>query len=464
MKKGALTLEVLGGPPGAGKSHLNTEQAAGDPGIYAFVFPSIALLEEQTSALRKAGLTVAKVHSRAASGNVQSQLGRAVERFRERGVRHGAYAITHSGLIASDFAALPDVHWRIDEAIELHRGGKITVTEADLDFWRTRFLLTDASNGWSRVTPVGRAVSLYDRAQGLLGQYSAFSTSAQKGIVFLAAEKWALGKLDWFSLWSPLSLPSPASLRISGAGFERSVSAHLLRILYPEEIEIVTRALPSRRTQQPTVRVRYFSEWEATSEHWGTRCGREHLKAIATHIRGAQPDLGYWSGNEEAVKCLDHHIHGGEAVAPKLAGLNRLQSARSCAFIYSAKATREDDVLIRVMGMTREQIRAAREDEDIFQFSYRGAIRRPEYGGAYDVFLFSRQQAERLRTSLLESGLSDVTILKEDLGPRELDQPLPTPKGRKKKRPDETREERRSRRTAERRRQRGNPEPSTEAH
>lgn len=454
MTKNLLTLEVLGGSPGSGKSYSNTQEAASQPGIYAFVFPSIALLEEQTSALRKEGLIVAKVHSKAASGNVQSQLDRAVNRFRERGIGHGVYALTHSGLTASDFSALPNVHWRIDEAIELHRGGKITVTAADLDFWQTRFVLEDASNGWSRVRSVAEGASFFDRAKGLLGQYSAFDTAVQKGIAFLGAERWEVGKLDWFSLWSPLSLPEPASLRVSGAGFQRSVSAHLLSTLYPEEIAITRRDLPSRRTHQPAVRLRCFADWEATSEHWETREGRAHLKAVAAHIRAVRPDLGYWSGNEEAVKCLDHYIHDGDAVPPKLAGINRLQATRSCAVFYSAKATREDDVLIRVMGMSREQIRAAREDEDIFQFAYRGAIRQPGYGGAYDIFLFSQQQAERLQSSLLSSGLVDVAVVREMLGSGDLAKPAPPPRGRKKLRVEETPGERRLRRSAERKRQR----------
>lgn len=447
-------LHILGGPPGSGKSRLSREEAAQNPGLYVFAFPSIDLLEEQFVELRKLGLPVAKVHSRAASGNVQGQLDRRVEEFAKHGVTHGFYAMTHAGLMGSDLSALANVHWRIDEAIELCRSGKIEVTKPDLDFWRARFHLIDASGGWSRVVPSVGTTSFYDRAQGLLGEYSAFDSAAQKGIAFLNAEQWHVGKLDWFSLWSPTSIPCPASIQISGASFGRSVSAHLLRVLFGDEIDIVERLLPDRRTHQPSVRIRYFADWEATSEHWDTRPGRGHLKAIAAHIRSAAPKLGFWSGNKGAISCLDHYISDDAAVVPKLAGINHLDRAQSCATLYSAKATNEDDVLIRVMGLTREQIRAAREDEDIFQFAYRGAVRRPDFGGPYDVFLFSRQQGERLEQACRASGLDDVTVIQESLSSGAIDQPTAAPKGRKVKRPEETVEEKRARKAAEKRAQR----------
>lgn len=445
-------LEVLSGAPGSGKSHRTRQEAARVPGLYVFAFPSIELLEEQLVELRKLGLPVARIHSKAASGNVQAQLDRRVKEFAKRGVTHGFYTMTHAGLMGSDLSALTNVHWRIDEAIDLHRSGKIVVTKDDLDFWRTRFHLSNASNGWSRVVPAAQATtSFHDQAQGLLGQYSAFDAAAQKGIALLNAEQWRVGKLDWFSLWSPTSLPCPSSIQISGASFGRSVSAHLLRELFADEIHIVERLMPDRRTCQPSVRIRYFADWEATSEHWDTRPGRGHLKAIAAHVRSGAPKLGFWSGNQEAISCLDHYISDDAAAPPKLAGLNRFDRAQSCAILYSAKATKEDDVLIRVMGLTHEQIRAAREDEDIFQFTYRGAIRRPDFDGPYDAFVFSRQQGERLKQALRASGLDDVTVIQESLTSGAIAQPMAPRKGRKQKRPEETVEEKRARRAREKR-------------
>ncbi|MBX3452718.1 MAG: hypothetical protein KF777_24495 [Planctomycetaceae bacterium] len=446
-----LRLDNLVGPPGSGKSYTNREEAVKAPGLYVFAYPQIDLLEEQASEFEKLGLWVAKVHSKAAAGAVQGQIDRKLVEFRKQGVPHGVFLMTHKAVLECDLSGFERAHWRIDEAIEVYQAGKLQVTDSDLDFWTTRFTLENPSKGWSRVLSNVAPSNFRDRSQGVMGKYSAFEAAVQQGIAFLQAEAWRAGNLNWFALWSPFRLPNPASIQISGANFGRSVSAHLLEALYPDEIEIVETHLPSRRTHQPSVRVRYFADWEATSQHWATRAGRGDLKAIAGHIRAASPNLGYWSGNDAAIVCLDHHISDREPVPAKLAGLNRLEKAQSCAFVYSAKATSEDDVLTSVMGMTTGQIRAAREDEDIFQFAFRGSIRLPGYAGDYDIYVFSRAQAELLAASLLASGLTSVAVLQEEVQGWMFAQPTAPKKGRKSKRPTETAQEKLARKATEKR-------------
>jgi hypothetical protein len=449
-----LRIDNIVGPPGSGKSYAAREEAARTPGLYVFAYPQIDLLEEQAAEFEKLGIWVAKVHWKAAAGAVQDQIDRKLAEFRIQGVTHGVFLMTHKALIECDLSGFEGAHWRVDEALEAYQAGKLPIMESDLDFWKIRFSLENPSKGWSRVVSNVAPSNFRDRSQGVMGNYSAFEAAVQQDIAFLQAEAWQPGKLDWISVWSPLRLPHPASIQISGANFGRSVSAYLIRTLFDDAIEIVEHAMPARRSRQPIVRVRYFADWEATSQHWATRAGRGDLKAMAGHIRLVCPDLGYWSGNDEAICCLDHYVADQEAVAAKLAGLNRLDHSRSCAFIYSAKATSEDDVLINVMGMTAGQIRAAREDEDIFQFVYRGAIRRPDYDGRYDAFVFSLQQAERLAQALRDSGLDDVTLAQEHPQGASFSQPVAIKKGRKKKRPGETETESRARKAAEKRQQR----------
>jgi len=85
----------------------------------------------------------------------------------------------------------------------------------------------------------------------------------------------------------------------------------------------------------------------------------------------------------------------------------------SCAFIYSSKASAHLKPIMSLLDVTKEEVRISAEDEDIFQFAFRGAIRRPEFAGRYDIYLFSRQQAERLKLMLEASGLHDVSLSRE---------------------------------------------------
>ncbi|MGK3945937.1 hypothetical protein ABK046_47270, partial [Streptomyces caeruleatus] len=78
------------------------------------------------------------------------------------------------------------------------------------------------------------------------------------------------------------------------------------------------------------------------------------------------------------------------------------------ALIYSAKATPDDEAVIKTLGLDGNAIRAAREDEDVFQFVCRGAIRDPGYSGVYSVHLYDQEQAERLRDRLIGAGYTDV--------------------------------------------------------
>jgi hypothetical protein len=59
-----------------------------------------------------------------------------------------------------------------------------------------------------------------------------------------------------------------------------------------------------------------------------------------------------------------------------------------------------------LFGTSGEQIKRARETEDMIQFVMRGAIRRPDFGGRYDVYLYDLQQAEALRSYLEETGVT----------------------------------------------------------
>ena len=94
-----------------------------------------------------------------------------------------------------------------------------------------------------------------------------------------------------------------------------------------------------------------------------------------------------------------------------MAGLNKWREAKACALIYSSSRTDDDAPLQAVFGLTDDDIRIAREDEDTLQFVMRGAIRNPEYDKAYDIYLYTKEQAERLAAKLIASEVGSVELV-----------------------------------------------------
>ena len=96
---------------------------------------------------------------------------------------------------------------------------------------------------------------------------------------------------------------------------------------------------------------------------------------------------------------------------PKLAGTNELIHHTSCLYIYSNKAQDSDAAILDLLGIDRDAIRHTREFEDMRQFVMRGIIRRPEYDGDYDVYVYDLAQAEDLKRYLSESGITNQVEL-----------------------------------------------------
>jgi hypothetical protein len=108
------------------------------------------------------------------------------------------------------------------------------------------------------------------------------------------------------------------------------------------------------------------------------------------------------------------HWFPGKTVQPKQAGTNSLIDHVSCGVFYSNKAQAADDAVLDVFELDADRIRRAREYEDLIQFVMRGAIRRPEFDGDYDVFVYDLEQARVVEDYLRRRGVTDdVTLIPE---------------------------------------------------
>lgn len=413
---------LLTGCPGGGKSHEMRGDMIERPGLSVFALPTIDLLREQETKLRHAApdLPLFSAHSnRAGRKQVQLQVDKHLATISERGITHCVLLVTHDFLEGGDLTGLTGWRFYIDEPPTAVRAGKLTITRSSLKLWKSEFVLSPVGTwGQLRRAADGKPLRLgLERGDTMLKDLAPLRRAAagRSGVLF-STDRWKTGVHHWMTIWTPLDLPS-TDITMAGAGYLRSLGFKVASKLHGGQLVFEEREVVRPRTGQPTVTIRYFADWECSSPHWATWPGLGDLKAIADHVRKEAPDLGYWSGNGIAKTAMSHRISGTEPSKARLAGHDGMMAHESCAFIYSSKASAHLKPIMSLLDVTKEEVRISAEDEDIFQFAFRGAIRRPEFDGRYDVYLFSKQQAERLKAMLEGSGLHDVSLTHEgDVG------------------------------------------------
>lgn len=407
MKK----IEVLTGPPGCGKSDKLRELAIAQPGLYLFCAPTIPLIKEQVERFRAEAphLQLYEAHCEAkARGTVQRKLDDAREKIFADGVSHAVVFATHEALMMRDLSGFAGWHIRIDEAPNATKSGSLNIRQSQAFFAAHFDLEAVGDTGWSAVSLRNPAQSWKvwnddDLAKPLV---DFCKLAGSPGGAFVKATDWATAdKLDWWFIWTPASLREFDTVTIAGSSYHSSLGALISTRWFGDKFEIVSQTIGSDGSSRPKIQIHYFTQrHEPSTTLWGKSEGRRMIKCVREYMAEHVPDLGYWSGNREVLKLMEWTL-SGEMTDPKVAGRNEWRNLNKCAIIYSSRVTPSDRPLQDIFGITDSEISRSREDEDILQFAMRGAVRNPGYSGDYDVYLYSKRQAERLSELLTDNGL-----------------------------------------------------------
>jgi hypothetical protein len=407
-----MTVEVLTGPPGSGKSTVMRLEAVKQPGRYLFAYMTERLLTEQAAEFgREVPLSamVLEAHSKSPGRrHVQKKLDDAAAQVAASRTQHAIVLITHNALMAADLSAFEGWHFRIDEAPDAIQSGT-EKSKIVRSFLKEHFELESVGDdGWHVVNlkPSAKAAVWKDEDGLSKGQAELLNQAQRVNRVFVKAPDFS-GSFEWVSVWSPHVLePIAASVIIAGASYPTSIGA----LVAASHVGFVERPILMARTGSPTIRIHYFTQGhEGSTALWKTSEGRAFIVKLCDYLVANAPGLGFWSANEPVANLLEHRV-SGELLSPKAAGQNAFRKRTSCAFIYSARPTPNDMPIKDLFGLTDDEIRVARQDEDVIQFVMRGAIRNPDYAGDYDIYLYSRAQAERLRNQLLASEVGVVEL------------------------------------------------------
>lgn len=420
-----MHITVYQGAPGSRKTLTFLDEALDTPGLYLVAFPRNALIDEQADYCRKklgqvgAG-PVVPIHT--AQPHHHGQVGRRIEEALEAnaGQHHVVMMISHAALLGLDPALLAGWHVAIDENIDNSVASGTFKASTSWSVLERHFRLDPLPGGqtWEvvprdDVAPLTRKAITAEGKNGL----SAFLTYASqpRRSVFVDAGDWRDAQLGrpvrWWSIWSPLVLNRCAAVTLIGAGYFESIPHHASEWLSPGGIAYTVEDLSaSVRRASPRVRIHYYTRGHVGSTAWWeTDDGIACLVQVSDHqklIGGP----GYWSSNE-AIRLAFCQRFPGEWCSPKQAGTNGLIRHTSCLYIYSAKPQMDDAPIVDLLGIGRDVIRHAREFEDIRQFALRGALRRPDYAGAYDIYLYDLVQAQDLEAYLRGIGIADLELV-----------------------------------------------------
>ena len=413
-----MNVRILTGAPGCGKTKRIREEAIKTPGLYLYAAPTIELVKQQMGDFRAEAptLDVLEAHCRSRGrGAVSKRLAEAKADLEANGAVHAIILTTHEALLNPDLPDFSGWHIYVDEAISAVRSGTIKRSLSS-DLLAANFdLKRVGTSDWSelkpcRASPGWRALAQDDAAKSILDFLKlAFSGSG----VFVRATSWKTADpLDWFSVWSPRSLAGAASLTLAGAAFKSSIAFKVWEDSFANRMSFNEEVISPFRRGSPSVCVHYFTEsHDGSTTFWDTSVGRRCLHQIANYLTGNVPGLGFWSGNEAVWKYMEHRTPG-TLILPKVMGINSYRQHTSCAMIYSSKPLPGDKPIQEIFGVTDDDLLAAREKEDIAQFVFRGAIRNCDFDGAYDIYVYSKRQAEQLRERLIrDCVVADVELV-----------------------------------------------------
>lgn len=425
-----LICTILDGPPGSGKSTAMIAEIAQQPARYLLAAPRTALVDEHVARLRSLGVpNIDAIHSdQGIRGTVERRLRESLAKTSE----HIVVVTTHASVMGLGRGDVDGWHVRLDELPEAAILSDSVGLAASWPSLAERYDLVAAKTpGWSALvprlnTPTLGLDQLTDDVAAVLAPMHRIAASRGR-VVEIDLKQWAdagVGRcrVRWRSIWSVAALRGCASIQIAAAGWSGSLAERAAA--RDGGVCVDLKRVGSPRTGQPQIRIHWFTGHTGSTSWWETDEGERCLVRISQYLERVRYS-GYWACNK-MVRPYFAHRFPAPYCRPRVAGTNTLRHHTSCAMIYSAKATPADGAIIDAFSIDRDVLCTTREDEDIYQMVTRGAIRDANYDGPYEIYVYDRGQAERLRTRLIGGGYTDVvTSPVPEAGILDVERPAP---------------------------------------
>ena len=114
---------------------------------------------------------------------------------------------------------------------------------------------------------------------------------------------------------------------------------------------------------------------------------------------------------------------GGDHLSIRVSGSNDWTHVHDVSVAYAAKASPHEATILAELGVTSEQVTAAREHEDLVQFVMRSSLRDPGSTADVTVNVYDAKQAELVAAYLRHHYPYDVAVEHHDIGISEVVRP-----------------------------------------
>ena len=415
---------------GAGKTRWALQHMATTEGRFVYVVDRCDVMEKRRSEVTRiafendfSALRTAVIRSRQGQ-SVQREIEWAGERYADE--VHCVVIVTHEGMKMSDFSRYRDRGWSIiiDECPSVFDCQSHRTPALAANFEANYALDPVGDTLWSQVRLKSGAISgAHLRDDEALSGFQTFhkrAASAQG--VFVSVHDWQQiaeqnGKRwKWWSLWSPAELAPFDHVTLLANQFERSVTLKLFRTFFPR-IEWQPFSIPDRREWLPRrMTIRYFANEHAGSTDWWLKNerGREAIEHVRQYLASTLDDDDLFTCNENLLPVLTGIR--AEWRKPRQAGENRFSTFSRATMIYSSKVQPHERTTFAEWEISSDDVIRSREYEDLIQFACRLAVRDPHSTVPIIVTVYSRDQAEALRSFFAASGYVDAALEMIDIG------------------------------------------------
>lgn len=417
-----MDIIVIGGTPGAGKTHALIEEITQTTDRYLVACPRINLIKERHSDIIAACVrygrepVIIEVHSE--SGGI----GPVVQQVREamanvNAAQHALLLITHDTLMMLDEVDFLGWNVSIDEQVSGLISDK-RVLPVSVGILKDMFDIVAFKTGWSRLVPRRSDILMGDLMQDHVAKSLValvkWAGSPQGVLVDISRWEEIEGSnrpLGWASTWTYGRLSQAKSVLVAHAGLEHTLTYRATKDLRPD-VNFIFHTIEIHKTALPHAFVHYFvARHRGSSTYWvseepGVKCISNVLNCLE------QRPIDFWATNKSIEQRFLGRLSGLQN-SVKVEGSNSLIAMRSCALIYSGKSRYEDLPLLNYFGWEKNVIERARECEDMLQFVLRGRLRDPAYAGDFHIYVYDRWQAEWLAEYLGSRGIATVQMVPE---------------------------------------------------
>jgi hypothetical protein len=416
-----MTISVYQGRPGCGKSLAMKDNIISQRGLHVFAAPhfkgiaeAVKDLQDKAEAAKLKNFTIIEIHSKSKcrnKGRCETRVADFVAKIDPS--KHVALVISHATLMTMDLSIFENGGWTLHMDERPANAVMSGVINARVS-WPTyahlfRLEPIEGNDTESRLI-ANPEIDLYDvMADRHISdtERNMFSRACSPCPLIIEARSWDDVRdraCPWYSVWTLEALRPFKRVELASSDLLQSLAYRMA----PVPVDVKPVAFEPSKAR---IRIMYYDTvgGTASSSFWETAQGAHNLDLIAAHW--ASVGVKLWTCNASAETFLQARLGKNAYESPCCEGINNHNKKVGVGMMLSMKAQQHEDVLCRKLtGLTLAEIGETRETSTLYQFAQRAKSRMADCTDDCPIYVYDRQQAERLAAQYRQDRYLDVEI------------------------------------------------------